>query len=174
MSHEDAKTKKAEKKIDEDKKLDAEIDKAEKEFFEREKREKEAHKKAEKEVKKESAPPKEASKETAKEAPKAALPKEPAPEVPKFEVTEFNPWNVLKYPHLTEKSMNMVELENKLVFVADRRAKKSQIKEAIEKGFNVKIDNLNVVITQKGLKKVYAKLGPESDAVDIASRLGML
>ena len=40
--------------------------------------------------------------------------KEPKKEVKKEE-PKYNPWNVLKYPHLAEKSMNMVELENKLI-----------------------------------------------------------
>jgi len=137
----------------EDKKLDAEIDKAEEEFFEKEKEAKAKTEGTKSESKKPEAKPK---------------------ETPKFEVTDFNPWNVLKYPHLTEKSMNMVEFENKLVFIADRRAKKEEIKEAIERGFNVKVDAVNLEITRKGLKKVYAKLNSQNDAVDIASKLGML
>lgn len=100
------------------------------------------------------------------------VPKEP--QKPKFEITDFNPWTVLKYPHLAEKSMNMVEMDNKLVFMVDRRARKEEIKKAIEKGFNVKVESVNVLITQKGVKKAYAKLDASSDAVDIASRLGML
>ncbi len=86
----------------------------------------------------------------------------------------YNPWKVLVYPHLAEKSMNMVELENKLVFIVNRNAKRSEIKEAIEKGFNVGVDHVNVEITMKGQKKAYIKLAPGYDAADIASRLGML
>jgi len=109
-----------------------------------------------------------------KNEPRPEVKTEPKEEKPKFEVTDFNPWDVLKYPHLTEKSMNMVELENKLVFVADIKANKAEIKEAIERGFNVKVEAINLEITQKGLKKVYATLDSNSDATDIASKLGML
>ena len=83
-------------------------------------------------------------------------------------------WKVLLYPHLAEKSMNMVELENKLVFIVKRRAKRAEIKEAIEKGFNVKVLSVNMVITQRGLKKAYIKLSPDNLASDIASRMGMI
>lgn len=95
------------------------------------------------------------------------------PEKPKPEVA-FNPWKVLFYPHLAEKSMNMVELENKLVFIVDRNANSIEIKKAVEIGFGVKVKSVNTEITTKGVKKAYIKLHPDFMAADIASRLGML
>jgi large subunit ribosomal protein L23 len=86
----------------------------------------------------------------------------------------FNPWKVLLYPHLAEKSMNMVELENKLVFVVNRNATRTEIKKSIEKGFNVKVLSVNTEITTKGDKKAYIKLHSDHMAGDIASRLGMI
>ena len=38
---------------------------------------------------------------------------------------------VIKYPLSTEKSIRLMEAENKLIFVVDLRAKKQEIKEAI-------------------------------------------
>jgi large subunit ribosomal protein L23 len=87
---------------------------------------------------------------------------------------EFNPWNVLKYPHLAEKSMNMVELENKLIFIVKRDSDKKQIKEAVERGFDVRVEKVTTEITTKGQKKAYIKLSSEFIASDIASRLGMV
>ncbi len=86
----------------------------------------------------------------------------------------YDPWKVLIYPHLAEKSMNLVELENKLVFIVNRNSKKEDIKKAIEREFNVKVERVNVEITRKGQKKAFVKLKPEFSASDIASRLGML
>ncbi len=83
-------------------------------------------------------------------------------------------WNVLIHPQLAEKSMNMVEMENKLVFIVRRNATKAQIKREFEETFNVKVNKVNVEITPKGQKKAYIKLSPEHSAEDIASRLGML
>lgn len=92
----------------------------------------------------------------------------------KKESKTYDPWKVLKYPHLAEKSMNMIEFENKLVFIVDFKAKKNEVKEAVEKGFDVKVEDVNIEITRKGLKKAYVKLSSESIASDIASRLGIL
>jgi large subunit ribosomal protein L23 len=85
-----------------------------------------------------------------------------------------DPWKILKYPHLAEKSMNMVEFDNKLTFVVKKDAKKAQIKEAVENLFDVKVIKVQTEITPKGVKKAYAKLGPEYSASEIASRLGMV
>jgi large subunit ribosomal protein L23 len=83
-------------------------------------------------------------------------------------------WKILVYPHLTEKSMNMVEIENKLVFIVNRKARKSEIKEAIEKEFEVKVDKVRTEITTRGQKKAYVKINPEFSAADVASKLGMI
>jgi large subunit ribosomal protein L23 len=124
------------------------------------------------EVKKEQKPSeakKEEKKTETKEKPKEKV-KEPAMKV----VEGYDPWKILRYPHLAEKSMNMVEMENKLVFVVKRDVRKDKIKEAVEKGFGVKVLAVNVMITQKGHKKAYIKLHQNYSAADIATRLGMI
>jgi large subunit ribosomal protein L23 len=83
-------------------------------------------------------------------------------------------WSIINYPHLTEKSMNMVELENKLVFIVSKDADKSEIKEAIETEFGVKVQWVRTEITTRGQKKAYVKISPEFSAADIASKLGMI
>ena len=83
-------------------------------------------------------------------------------------------WDTLVYPHLTEKSMNMVEIENKLVFIVNRKANKNEIKEAIESEFEVKVDWVKTEITTRGQKKAFIKISPDFSAADIASKLGMI
>ena len=83
-------------------------------------------------------------------------------------------WDILMFPQLAEKSMNMVEMENKLVFVVKKKASKKEIKEAIESKFSVNVIKVNVEVTRKGQKKAYIKLHPDDSAADIASRMGML
>ncbi|MBN2330474.1 MAG: 50S ribosomal protein L23 [Candidatus Aenigmarchaeota archaeon] len=85
-----------------------------------------------------------------------------------------DPWKVLRFPHLAEKSMNMVEFENKLTFIVKREATKTQIKEAVENLFDVKVLSVQTEFTPKGVKKAYAKLSPDHSASEIASRLGMV
>ena len=86
----------------------------------------------------------------------------------------MDPWKILKRPYLTEKSIGLVERENKIVFIVDRKANKKQIKEAFEKVFEVKVQKINSEITAKGEKKAYIKLKPEFKAVDVATKLGMV
>ena len=44
---------------------------------------------------------------------------------------------MIKYPLSTEKSIRLMESENKLVFIVDRRSKKQEIKEEIENKFKI-------------------------------------
>lgn len=85
-----------------------------------------------------------------------------------------DPWKILVYPHLAEKSMNMVEMENKLVFIVDSKADKGMIKKAVEKEFGVKVDWVRTEISTKGYKKAYIKINDEFTASDIASKLGIV
>lgn len=84
----------------------------------------------------------------------------------------MDPYKVLSYAYLTEKAVGLVEKENKLVFIVDRKADKKQIKEAIEKAFDVKVAKVNTQIKGRE-KKAYVKLKPESKAIDVAVKLGM-
>jgi large subunit ribosomal protein L23 len=85
-----------------------------------------------------------------------------------------DPWKVLSFPHLAEKSMNMVEFDNKLTFIVRKKATKNEIRQAVEDLFDVKVIKVQTEITPKGVKKAYAKLSPENSASEIASRLGMV
>jgi large subunit ribosomal protein L23 len=105
---------------------------------------------------------------------KSVKPKEGSAETLEMRIKENDPWKVLKYPQLAEKSINMVEIENKLVFIVNKKASKEKIKEAIEKQFNVRVIKVNVEVTRKGEKKAFIKLHPDDSAADIASRMGML
>ena len=87
---------------------------------------------------------------------------------------EIDPWTVLLYPHLAEKSMGLIESQNRLTFIVDRRSTKSQIAQAVEKGFNVDVEKVNVEITMQGVKKAYVTLSKKNLAADIATRLGMI
>lgn len=81
---------------------------------------------------------------------------------------------VIKYPLSTEKSIRLMESENKLIFVVDLRARKPEIKEAIEKTFKVKVEKVNTLITPKGEKRAYVRLSPDTPALDIATDLGLM
>ncbi|MFH1774975.1 MAG: 50S ribosomal protein L23 [Methanobacteriota archaeon] len=80
---------------------------------------------------------------------------------------------IIIHPDVTEKSMKLVESENKLVFVVSREASKSEIKTAVEKLYEVKVADVNTSITPRGVKKAYIKLTPEYKAEEVATRMGI-
>lgn len=86
----------------------------------------------------------------------------------------FDPYRIIKYPLSTEKSLRMSESENKLIFIVDRKATKTEIKKAIEEIFNAKIEKVNTQITPKGLKKAYIKFSVDTPVMDIATSLGLM
>lgn len=81
---------------------------------------------------------------------------------------------VIKYPLSTEKSIRLMESENKLIFVVDMRANKPEIKQAVEKTFKVKVMKVTTLITPKAQKRAYVKLSPETPALDVATDLGLM
>lgn len=82
--------------------------------------------------------------------------------------------DIIKYPLSTEKSIRLMETENKLMFVVDRRANRQEIKKAFEELFKVKIIKVNTLIDGKGRKRAYIKVSPEKPAIDIATQLGLM
>ncbi|MEM5812797.1 MAG: 50S ribosomal protein L23 [Candidatus Aenigmatarchaeota archaeon] len=87
---------------------------------------------------------------------------------------EKSPWEVLLFPHTSEKSIRLIEKENTIVFIVNKKANKIEIKNAFEKAFNVKVDKVRTLITQKNEKKAFIKINKNYSASDIAIRLGII
>ena len=81
--------------------------------------------------------------------------------------------SIIKYPLNTEKSIRMIESENKLIFIVDIKAKKDEIKKEIEKLFNAKVLHVTTTI-QHGEKKAYVQFSKETPALDIATQMGLM
>ena len=126
----------------------------------------------------------EKTKTVAKPAPAKSIPKKepavkkeeskPAKVEKKKEAPAYDAWKILLYPHLAEKSMGMVEFQNKLTFIVTKKATRREIAEAVEKEFQVRVKKVNVENTRKGKKKAYVTLSSKDSAADIATRLGMI
>ncbi|MEK6645287.1 MAG: 50S ribosomal protein L23 [Candidatus Firestonebacteria bacterium] len=54
-------------------------------------------------------------------------------------------YQVIKKPLLTEKAVGLKEKENKYMFAVNIKANKSEIKNAVEKLFNVKVMTVNTL-----------------------------
>lgn len=83
-------------------------------------------------------------------------------------------YQVIKNPLSTEKSMRLMESENKLIFVVDKRATKKDIKEAIEKIFKAKVIKIETFVNPKSEKRAYVKFSMETPAIDIATNMGLM
>jgi large subunit ribosomal protein L23 len=89
---------------------------------------------------------------------------------------------VLKAPHVSEKSARLSEISNQYVFEVTQDATKADVKAAVEQMFNVKVERvtvLNVKGKAKGFKgrpgvrgnwrKAYVKLG-EGQSIDLVAK----
>jgi large subunit ribosomal protein L23 len=81
---------------------------------------------------------------------------------------------IILYPLITEKAVGMIESQNKLSFVVNKKASKSDVKNAIEKSYGVKVDSVNALRDMKGRKKMIVKINPKFKADDIAMKLGVI
>jgi large subunit ribosomal protein L23 len=86
----------------------------------------------------------------------------------------MDPNDVISYPLMTESASLMVERDNKLIFIVNLKAGKSEVKHAVEELYEVKVDKVTLLITPQGEKKAFVKLNPEFKASDVAIKLGIL
>lgn len=66
--------------------------------------------------------------------------------------------DVIKAPIITEKSSDLAK-NNTIVFSVDVKANKTQIKQAVEKIFNVKVEKVNTVNVKPKKKRVGRYVG---------------
>ncbi len=83
-------------------------------------------------------------------------------------------YKYVKYPVITEKSVLMVEKENKITLVVDEKATKRDIKNAIKEHFDVDVKKVNIMITPKEGKKAIVTLKNPDDTMKLAAALGIL
>ncbi|MFW9929483.1 MAG: 50S ribosomal protein L23 [Candidatus Thorarchaeota archaeon] len=86
---------------------------------------------------------------------------------------KYDPYQILLSPVMTESVFELIEKENKIVFTCHRKSTKTQIKQAIEELFEVKVEKVNSNIQPGGIKRVYIKLTEDYSAMDLAMQLGM-
>jgi len=83
-------------------------------------------------------------------------------------------WAIIKQPLTSEAAMSKIEKFNTLVFLVDVRANKRQIKLAAQERYGVKVVRVNTLIRPDGQKKAFVKLAADSDALDVASKIGIV
>lgn len=82
--------------------------------------------------------------------------------------------NVILFPLITEKAVNMIEAENKLCFIVSKKSTKSDVKRSVEKAYAIKVDSVKVLNDRKGRKKAIVKVNKAFKADDVATKLGVI
>ena len=67
--------------------------------------------------------------------------------------------DIIKAPIITEKSADLAQNYNTITFSVDTKANKTQIKQAVEKIFNVKVESVNTVNVKPKKKRVGRYVG---------------
>ena len=83
-----------------------------------------------------------------------------------------SPYKILLHPYVTEKSLNHMEIGNRLEFIVRRDASKPQIKKAFEKLYQTKVAKVNTLILKDG-KHAIIKLKDAGKAEEIGMRIGI-
>ena len=80
---------------------------------------------------------------------------------------------ILRRPYITERTFDQIEKENKLCFLVDDKATKTQIANAVEALYEVKVRAVNTARTIKG-KKAFVRFAEENAATSLATKLGLV
>ncbi len=83
-------------------------------------------------------------------------------------------FEVILYPLISEKAVNMIEKENKICFIVNKKAKKEDVKRVVQDQYNVKVDAVKILNDRRGRKKAMVKINKEFKADAIATRLGVV
>ena len=81
--------------------------------------------------------------------------------------------SVVEHPLVTEKAMNQMDFDNKLVFIVRDTATKPEIRDEVADRYEVTVEKVNTQMTMKGRKKATVSLSEEDDAQEVASRIGV-
>ncbi len=82
-----------------------------------------------------------------------------------------NPRDIIFEPIVSEKSYDLIEDENTYTFVVDRRANKTEIKQAIASIFDVSVVSVNTMNRKGKLKRTGYVLGKRKDTKRALVRL---
>jgi len=74
-----------------------------------------------------------------------------------------NPRDIIFEPIVSEKSYDLIDSTNTYTFVVDRRANKTEIKQAVASIFDVKVLSVNTINRKGKLKRTGYVLGKRKD-----------
>ncbi len=70
--------------------------------------------------------------------------------------------DIIIRPIITEKSMKLMETDNKVTFEVKKGCNKTEVRQAVEKIFGVKVEKVNILNTKPKTKRVGKFVGKTS------------
>jgi len=70
--------------------------------------------------------------------------------------------------------MKQIEDNNTLTFIVDGAANKRHVVAAVKALYDVDVVRVNTLIRPDGLKKAYARLSADVEALEVANRIGII
>ena len=67
--------------------------------------------------------------------------------------------DVIKRPLITEKATSLKAMSNAVLFAVDRRANKKEVREAVEKLFKVKVEDVRTMNVARKVKRLGRTVG---------------
>uniref|UniRef100_G3UFS6 Large ribosomal subunit protein uL23 n=1 Tax=Loxodonta africana TaxID=9785 RepID=G3UFS6_LOXAF len=81
---------------------------------------------------------------------------------------------IINFPLTTEPAVKKTEANNTLAFIADVKANKHQIKQAVKKLYDIDVAKVNTSIRPDGEKKAYVQLAPDYNVIGVANEIGII
>ena len=78
------------------------------------------------------------------------------------------------YALTTEKSVSMIEKDNKLTFIVEKTATKKDIAQEVKKSYGEGVTNVRMINAFNGNKKAIVKFQRKGAASDVASKLKLI
>ena len=81
---------------------------------------------------------------------------------------------VIVFPLISEKAVGSIEKENKITFIVNQKASKTDVRNAVETLYAVKVVSVNTVRDAQGRKKAIVTLDKKFKAQELATKLGVI
>lgn len=81
--------------------------------------------------------------------------------------------NIIIKPHITEKTFNLIESHNMLIFIVSRAATKGRIRAALRTLYEAEVQEVNTLRTTRG-KKAIVKFADQEGARNLATTMGLV
>ena len=83
-------------------------------------------------------------------------------------------YTVIKLLLTTESTMKKIKENSMLLFIVDVKTNKHQIKETVEKLYDIDVTKVRTLTRPDREKKAYVHLVPDYDAVDVANKIRVI